>query len=292
MALSQPRQIFGIHSVSPYSRTDGTFYGIMKVLKGSTLSMSGELVESFGGSSKFAWAAEDGQTSAEASVKCSQFEDFMFELFLGKKPTAAAASTTGTVSAIANVKGTSMVAATGMASVGIKTGGNANLKFGKYIVKAVNTTTVDVYESTDIDLTRGTDATYQDDLLKLTASALTITTGTAVEIPTCGLELTGGAGTIGMVAGDTASFEVLPIHSGSSEVIVGGAADVLPEFGMIIMAQKRGNGELVELDAFRCKASGMGIPFEAQAWAETEIKIKLLYDSAKNGLFKMRAVKA
>ena len=34
MALTAPRNIFGVHSVSPYSRTDGLFYGIIKVLKG------------------------------------------------------------------------------------------------------------------------------------------------------------------------------------------------------------------------------------------------------------------
>ena len=33
MSLSDPRIVFGVHSVSPYSRTDGTFYGELGVLR-------------------------------------------------------------------------------------------------------------------------------------------------------------------------------------------------------------------------------------------------------------------
>jgi hypothetical protein len=292
MALSAPRNIFGVHSVSPYSRTDRTFYGIIKVLKGSSLSLSQESVELMGGSQKYAWAVEDGAIKAEMSLKFSQFEDFMFTLFLGVAPTQNSAESSGNVSTLANFYGSSVKNnTTGIASALALSGSEANLKFGKYTVVAVSSSTVDVYCSTDVDFARGSDGSFSGDTLKI-AAAQTITASTATNITTYGFKLTGGSGTIGMTVGDSATFEIRPANTGSSTVTVGAAASqTLPEFGAIIIAQRRGNSELFELDCFRCKASGMPIGFEMNAWAEAEVKVKAFYDSAQDGVFAMRAVK-
>jgi hypothetical protein len=293
MALSNPRSFFGVHSFTPYSRTDGTFYGTVKVLKSSSLSMSAELIEQTGGSSKYPWNVEDGAISAEMSLKFGQFEDFLFELFLGKAPTAVTTEASGNASALTNFKGTSaMSATTGIASVGVKSGSESDLKFGKYVVKAVSATTVDVYFSSDADIARGTNGTYQNDALKITASALTITASSPVTIPSFGLELTGGSGTIALVTGDTATFAVRPVNNGGMTVRIGSAGDTtFPEFGTICMAQKRGNQELLELDIFRCKSAGLPLNFDQNAFAEAEVKVKVLYDSAKDGIFDVRFVK-
>jgi hypothetical protein len=295
MALSDPRVFFGVHAFTPYSRTTGEFYGTTKVIKGSTLTMEGELQELMGGSSKFPWAVEDGAIKAEMSLKFSEYPDFLFTLFLGKAPTANAAETTGAIAvALANVTGTSAKAATtGIASVGVKAGSHADLKFGHYIVKVVSATTVDVYYGGDIDIARGTNGTMVNDLLKVTAAALTITTGgVATAIPNFGLELIGGSGAIAMTIGDTASFQVRPPNTASTTVRVGSSADQsFPEFGAIVHAQKRGNSEIVELDVFRCKAAGMPLGFEANAWSESEVKIKVFYDSTKDGVFDFTHIK-
>lgn len=293
MALSEPRVIFGIHSVTPYSRTTGLPYGILKVLKGSSLSLSAELVDLTGGSSKFPWASEDGAISSEMSLKFNEYPDFMFELFLGKAPTTNAAETSGNVSTLTSVAAGVFSATVGVASVSLKSGSAADLKFGKYIVKYVSATTVDVYYLSDIDIARGTNGTMQNDALKITATALTIATGADVDIPNFGLKLTGGSGTIALVAGGTAEFFVRPVNTASTTVRIGAAADTtFPEFGCLVYAQKRGNNEMFEIDIFKAKAAGMPIGFEANAWSEAEVKVKLLYDSAKDGLFDLRHVKA
>lgn len=293
MSLSNPRAIYGVHSVTPYSRTTGEFYGILKVLASSTLAIEGSLNELMGGSSKYPWAVEDGQSKAELSLKFSEYPDFVFELFLGKAPSANSAETSGNASTLTNKKGTSVVAATGLASVGIKAASKADAKFGKYVVKAASSTTVDVYASTDADFARGTDKSFESDLLKITASPLSITTSTAVEVPGFGIELTGGAGTIGMTVGDTATFEVRPINEKSSTVVIGSAAyQSMPEFGAIVVAQKRGNGELVEVDCYRCKGSGMPLGFEQNAWSSADVKVKAFYDSEKDGVLAFRHVYA
>lgn len=292
MALSEPRVLFGVHSVSPYSRTTGEFYGILKVLGGSSISLSGETVDLMGGSSQYPWASEDGNIEAEMSLKVKEYPDFLFTLFLGKAPTSNNAEASGNASAVANKKGTSVVnSSTGITSV-LTVGTAADLKFGKYVVKAASATTVNVYYSSDADIARGTNGTYQDDLLKITASALTIVSGMATAIPNFGLSFNGGSGTIGMTTGDTATFEIRPINSGSMDVVVGSVSDSLfPEFGAIVMGQKRGNQEMVEIDVYRAKGIGLPIGFEEKAWSEAEIKAKLLYDSALDGVFKLRHVK-
>ena len=289
MSLSAPRQFFGVHSFTPYSRSTNLYYGTVRVLQSSSLSLQGELVEASGGSNKYPWAIEEGAMSSELALKFMQFEDFLFELFLGKAPTPYNAETAGNCTTLTNAYGTLKQATTGVASASVKSGSEADLKFGKYVVKAVSATTVDVYFSSDLDIGRGNNGTMQNDALKITATALSITSGATVAIPNHGIELTGGSGSIALVSGDTATFDVRPINSGGMTVRIGGIADQLfPEFGAIVTGQKRNTGEMVEADLFRCKAAGMPLNFNQNAWAEAEVKCKLLYDSVKDGVFDIR----
>lgn len=291
MALPEPRAIFGVHSVSPYSRSTGEFFGIAKVLASSSLALNGELVQLNGGSNKWPWAIEDGLLNAEISLGLKEYPDFVFELFLGKSVTTNSAESGGSATALTNKLGTSVQdASTGIATVGVKSGSEADLKFGQYVIKAASATTVDVFLSSDLDIDRGTDGEYQDGLLKVTASPITVVASTAADIPNFGLEITGGGGTIGMTAGDTATFEVKPINTGSSEVTIGATTDFRPEFGMIVMAAKRASGEMIEFDMFRCKGIGLPIGLTENAFSEAEVTVQAFYDSAKNAVFKMRNV--
>lgn len=290
MALSNPRIVFGVHSVSPYSRTTGEFYGILKVLGGSSLSLSGELLKLNAGSLKYPWAVEDGLITAEMTLKVKEYPDFLFELFLGKAPTASGADAAGTVSSIVDKYGASVVASTGLASVSvIPTTGAADLKFGKYVVKAASATTINVYASSDIDFAHGTDESFDDDDL-LVAGPLTITTGGNTDVATLGLRFVGGAGVIAFVTGDTATFEVKPPSSKSMAVIVGSGSDVFPEFGALVYGKKRGNGEMIELEAYRCKAVGLPLGFEENAFSEGEVKAECFYDSEKDGVLAIRHI--
>lgn len=287
MALPAPRLIFGVHSMTPYNRTTGEFYGILKVLGGSSVSLSGETVDLMGGSSKYAWGSEDGPIESEMSLKPKEYPNFLFELFLGKAPTQNSAETTGNVSTITDKYGTTVVGSVGIASVSALSGSEANLKNGKYVVKAASATTVDVYYSSDLDLARGTNGTYQDGTLKITASPLTITAASDTNVTDFGFKFTGGAGPIAMTTGETATFHVRPVNSGSMEVRIGSSSDsIFPEFGSIVAAQKRGNQEMVTIELFRCKGIGLPLGFEENAWSEAEIKAKLLYDSAEDAVFR------
>lgn len=294
MALSTPRSIFGIHSITPYNISTGEFYGTVKVAQNSSLSLTGELIPLNGGSSKYPYAIEDGLITAELALSFSQYDDFLIELMLGKAPTANAAEASGSVSTITNKFGTSAVSATvGIASVAATAADEADLKFAKYVVKVASATTVDLYASSDADFARGTDGVFTNDLLLIEAGITIADTGATVAVADYGLEITSGSGTIAMTVGDTATFEVRPPNSGSMDVIIGGTSDSYPEFGCIIMAQKRGGstGELFEIDCFKVKAVGLPIGFATNEWSTAEVTAQAFYDSNRNGVFSMRHVK-
>ena len=291
MALSQPRTLYGIHELVIYHQNSGLPYGTLRVLAGSTLSLTGELVQLTGGSARYLWQAEDGNITAELSLKPKEIPNFLFRVLLGKTPTEVLADP-GNTSALTNVlNATLQDAATGIAAVGVKTGSEADLKFGKYTVVAVSPTTVDVYARTSVDFLRGTDKEYVDDTLKITATPLTITISTAVEIPGFGVELTGGSGAIAMTVGDTAEFDINPPSIEQMNVRIGELGACIPEFGAVITAQKQSDGTMWLFDCFRVKAQGFPFGMEEKAFNEAEITAMLMYDSVKNGVFDVRHIK-
>lgn len=288
--LSQ-RLLYGVHSFTPYSRTTGLPYGTVKVLKSSSLSLAATLVELLGGASKFPWAVEDGPIASELNLKGNQYEDFMFTLFLGYTPTANSTEALGNCTTLTNKNGTSLKSATtGVATATVKAGSEGDLKFGKYVVVATDATHVDVYLLSDVDIARGTDGTIQSNSMKITASPLVITATVAITIPNFGIELTGGSGSIALVTGDTATFNVRPENSGNMLVNIGGSGTLFPEFGALVLGQKRGNQEMFEIDCYRCKGAGMPLNFDMNAFSEYDIKIKVIYDSVADGVFGVRAI--
>jgi hypothetical protein len=289
MALSAPRSLFGIHSVSPYSRSDGSFYGELRVLESSSLSLSGETIDLLGGSNKFPWESADGSITAEMSLSFSEYPDFVFTLFLGNAPTTSAAEAGGSISTATNVKGTSVIsAANGISGVAATSGDEADLKFGKYIIIATAAQTFDLYLGSDADIGRGTDGDYLTDSLKV-ASGLDVSSTSAVDA-IFGLTFT-KVGTPAFTIGDSAEFYVKPINTSSMDVTIGNQANQsFPNFGALIMGQKKGDGEMLEIDAFNCKAVGMPINFSRNSFSAAEVTVKMLYDSAKDGVFKVRWV--
>jgi len=294
MALSDPRLVFGVHSCTVYNRTNSLPFGELKVLQSSSLSLEGEQIALNGGSFRFPWGVEDGNITANVELVVNEMPDFLDEIALGKAPTANAAEAAGNCSALTDKLGTVVDATTGIASVSVKTGSEADLKFTKYIVRVLDATTVDVYAMSDIDFNRGTDKVFENDSLKITASPLTIVASTAVEIPGYGIELTGGSGTINLLTAgavnDTATFEVRPINSGSSIVTIGGANDIFPAVGLLMLAQQSGSGAMYEIDCFNVKLTGLPHPFNTKAFLEATISGQAFSDSARGGVFSKRAI--
>jgi hypothetical protein len=286
MSLTQPRTLFGVHSVSPYNPTTGIPYGMARVVQGSTFSMTGDTIELMGGSNRFSWKIEDGDTKAELAFGVSEYPNWLFELFGGKAPTVGSAETTGNVGALTNLNGSSVMnATTGIASVSLTSADSADLKFGRYIVKATGAASFKVYCVSNVDFGRGTSADFSDDTLLIHTEAA-LTTGEVVVVGSgeFGLTLTGGSGTIGFTSGDTAYFDVRPINTYNRSVVIGGIADTFPEFGCFIYSQKSGSGAIAEINVYRMKSIGLTLGAERKQFGKSDYKAKAYYDSVKNGV--------
>jgi len=290
MGLSQDRIIYGIHSFSPRNRTSKLPYGILKVIGSCNLALTSDLEQLYAGSNKFAWAAESKTTKTDLSAKVKAYPGFLFSLFLGATVTETGADTAGSITAAANALGTSIIAAAGLASITIKAAMKANLKFGKYVIKALTANTLGVYLMSDIDIARGTDVAYTDDTLQLALGTITIATGAGTDVDDIGLTFTGGGSATAFVVGDTAYFEIKPPSSKSTEIIVGKSTDSIPDFEAIMYAQKRATGEMFEIEAHNCVGSGLPIGFEENAFSQADLKMTCLYDSALNRVFTIRHI--
>jgi hypothetical protein len=290
MSLSQPRIIFGVHSVSPYSRVDGLPYGILKVIGSADIALTSALEQLYAGSNKYPWAAENKTVATDFKAKVKAYPGFLFSLFLGATVTdVTTPDTTGTVSVAVNKKGSSVISAAGILTPAVLSASKANLKFGKYVLKATATTTLKLYLLSDIDIARGTDGTYVDDSLEV-ATISGIATTVESDLPDFGLSFTGGGTATAFVVGDTATFSVLPPADKSSEIIVGKSTDTFPAFGALLLSQKRATGEMFEIDAHNCVGGGLPISLAEQAFSQPDLAMTCLYDSALDRVFTIRAI--
>lgn len=297
MSIGKIDTFYGLHSFSAINRTSKQLYGsdttgkgIIKVLKSAALNTNMTLNELTGGSYAGAVATERGASNFELSIKLAEYPSWLFAL-AGYVVTSAAAEASGAVTTPANQFGTSVFSATtGIASSSITT--EADIKAGRYLIVAVSTTTVDVYAVTDIDFKgNGTSLDYQNNALKITASALTITTTTAVAVPGIGISLTGGSGTIGMTVGDVASFEIRKANLGS-EVITMPASPVPVEFEAVLYKQKQSDGDMQAIVCPRCIFSAFPLPGDEKAFSESDITIKVLLDEVNDKFFDIKRVRA
>lgn len=286
------RQEFGIQSVSAVNRSTGLPYGMAAIVGDGSIALTASSVDNRGGSSLFPRATEITEIDSQATFNLRTWPDWIFTVFFGASvSTTAASASDGTFSALTNYIGTSVFSATvGVSSANLKSGEAANLKSGWYMVLAVSATTVDVYRVSDFQSVRGTNLYFDDDTLKITTAALTITdTGGVTEIPGTGIELTGGSGTIAMTADDVAFFQVTTPHNGISDIDLGQTGIVFPEHELHMVGKQRGSGETAMIRCYKAQAvSGITIPFSQSDFAATDIAVKLLLDDTTGKIATMR----
>ena len=282
MATGSNKTIFGIHSITAYDINTKEIYGQSLITGNLSMNPNAEIIELNGGSSAFAWDTEQGQASSEVSLTLREIPNWFYKAMYGVDVTVNAAEAGGAISeALANANGTTVQGIAGVDSVAISTAGD--VKSGKYTVVAASATTVDVYVSSNIDF--GGAVTFVDGANKVNATPLTITAGGNTTLAGFGIDLVGGAGPIAMTPGETAFFEVRGINNGSEKVTVGASGVVSPQFGLYAYAQKRGTGEIFNLDIFRCKAYGFPINLTEKEFAEFEVTLTMSYDCDRDGIF-------
>lgn len=284
------RQSFGIHSVSAINRTTKLPYGEVAIVGDASIALPASSVDNRGGSSLFARATEITEIDGQATFNIKTWPDWIFPVFFGAEvATIAASASDGTVSALTNEVGTSVFDAVGLATATLKAGEAADLKAGWYMVEAVDATTVHVYRVSDFQANRGTNLYFDTDTLRITTSALTVVASTAVAVPGTGLELTGGAGVIGMTPGDVAYFQVATPHNGVSDIELGQTGMIFPEVELHMVGKQRGSGETVMIRCYKAQAvSGITIPMSQADFASTDLVMKLLFDDTKQKIATLR----
>jgi hypothetical protein len=64
----------------------------------------------------------------------------------------------------------------------------------------------------------------------------------------------------------------------------------LPNFGAILLSQKRATGEMFEIDALNVVGSGLPLSMEENAFSQPELKMTCLYSAADDAVFKIRHI--
>ncbi|MCK4499650.1 hypothetical protein KAU11_04090 [Candidatus Babeliales bacterium] len=275
MAVSNPITSFGVHQAIIQDLNTYEMFQIL-ILDSVEPDFTQEMIDLRGGGSAFPWASAPGEATGEIAMTIKQYDAGVLKYFspwiTGSTTETAAGEAAGNVGSITNVVGTSVVdAATGIASVAADPAGT--LRLGDYVVEAISATTVDHFVNTNID-----GHTYQDDALKISASAITIpdTGGTIVD---SGIQYTGGSGSVAMTIGDKAIFSARPISSYLLQHQIGKTASAPLEFSMTIVGEKIGD-KIRKVTYPRCIAGGgAGLKFPYKEWAMFETTIKLLQDT-------------
>lgn len=288
--MSEPRTIFGVHSVLAYDLATRKPIARGRVVGEASFNAAGEVIPLNGGSSLFPWGNESGAIESEVAVTLREFPTGFYDVLFGTAATVRTAEASGSVDGFANVSGESVLdATTGIATVAAIAGKENNLKTTDILVEAVSPTTVDLYALTDVDFHQGEDVKVVNEKQKINTSPLTIT-GTAGEtdINEIGIRLTGGSGTVAMTTGDTAIFSSRAINSGSDETVIGKAGAVPRTVGLVLSAQKKGSGEVFTIDVFKATGSGFPHPLTEKEWAESEITFQSTYDDDRGGVASIR----
>jgi hypothetical protein len=161
----------------------------------------------------------------------------------------------------------------------------ANLKYGKYILKSTAAGTAKLYLLSDIDILRGVDESYVDDTMEI--GTIDISSASDNQGTSNGLTFT-KVGTPNFTVGHTAEFYVRPPSTDSADIVIGKAATTFPAFGAYIVAQKRSDGSIFDMEIYNAVANGMPIPLEEQAFSQPEVKLACLYDSSKDAVAKLK----
>ena len=287
MAQSQPVGIYGLWSVMLLDYISKMPLAMAKVAGEFTIPFSFDLEDFVGGAEKLVLDSEPKYAKADTTFAFKQFDRQLFQYLSGATVTNRIAEASGAVTLLTNAKGTSIMSTTtGIASVGLKALGAAELKAGRYIVLAADATHVDVYATTDADFsavfTGGTTLDFVDDTYKITKTPLSIAMGASVDVISLGVDFTGGSGTIALVPGDSAYFDIRPANIGSETIIVGKQNTFLKRMGLVAVSQPKSNGEVLTVYCPKVQTSGFDISLKEYSWAGTSPKLKILKSTAED----------
>lgn len=274
MAVNNPITSFGIYQATIQDLVTFEMFQML-ILDSAEPDFSQELIDLRGGGSAFPWASAPGEATGEIKMTVKQFDAGVLKYFSPWESGSITEDTdgeaAGNVGTISNVVGTSVVSAAGILSSGVVIPSTGVLKLGDYVLKAVDSNTLDIYVNTDVD-----GHTYLNDALKV--GSVDVTSGGNADDTASGVRFTGGASATSFVTGDMATFSVRPINTYLLQHQIGRVGSAPREFALTIVGENIG-GKIRMTRYPKCISSGgAGLKFLYKDWATFETTIKILQD--------------
>lgn len=283
--LSNPKGIYGVHSVVFYDRKTGLPITCARVIKDFNMEFKGEIEDLMGGSNLYAWDGEIKSLSSEVSFNAAEYSPVLMQQLLGGTLSTFTTESSGAISTLTDIGDGNL---SDSISVIATSGEISDIKTGKYIIAATATNKVKVYATLDADFKQGNDANYLDDSLAVTEE-LTITAEEATKITGFGISIVGKT-TVNMSPGDTAEFYARKVNTGGFELLFGEATTSFSEFGLIACSPRMADGTITYIELYKCKGAGMPISFKEKAWSEFSCTLKAYYDSEKGAVGRFRRI--
>ena len=294
--LTYPTGLYGLWSLTLKDRVSQLPQAFFKVIGEFTFPNEADMEDYVGGSDKFVRASEPKYFKADGTLMIKEFLAKTYQYLGGATATIGTAEPSGAVTTLANAQGTSVMAATGLASVSLTANASADLKAGNYTIKAASANTIDVYCDSDIDFggvwTDGTVGAFQDDTLKITPTPLSISEATGAALSGFGLTFTGGASATAFTIGDTATFEVRPANVANEVTTIGDRNTFLKSYSVsAYSAPKSITGEIIYIYMPIVQFSGIGsLGLKEYAWVNSSAKVKILRSESLNYQAKIHRV--
>lgn len=251
MTIEKVRDFFGIKYLIPYNRTTKKPICVLRVIGDINYESSSDKVELQGGHADAAWDTEYGQPTIGLSGTLREYPAELFDLLETATITENGAETNGAVNNITNHQGTSIFGgANGISNVTVNPSLKTSLIFGQLTLVATGSTTLKLHAA-------GLTDTFLDIDGEIVTSISTTSSG-SVQISAAGLVLT-VVGTPNYTVGDTMAFDVRPVNSGSTRILVG-SGDAPESFGLMCVFPRKSDGVLHSINVFN--VSGKGLPWK------------------------------
>lgn len=278
MSIEKVRDFFGIKYVIPYNLTTFQPIVVLRVVGEISFENKVDQIELKGGDTQAPWDVEFGQPSPTLKGTLLEYPGEIFQIMeTCTKTVVSSSSPSGSISTSpTNGQGVSIIAGSnGISSVTISQA--ASLIFGRYTLVATGAQTLDLYIA-------GLVGTYDTIQGRVVASISTTTSGT-VAIAAAGISLT-VVGTPNFTVGDTAYFEVQPINTGTTTVLIG-AGTSPSSFGVRCVFPRKTDGVLHYIDVFNVSARGLAWMGKSRQFSSFDIEWKPLARSSDGAVYQV-----
>jgi hypothetical protein len=276
MAIEKVRDFFGIKYLIPYNLTTKKPLMVLRAVGEISFENAVEAVKLVGGHADAPYDVEYGQPEPSITGTVREYPAELFQIMETCTVTENVAEAAGDIGTLANGQGTSVYGAVNGIST-VTASSAANLVFGQYVLVATGAQTLDLHIN-------GLSDAFLDIDAQVVASISTTTAG-SVAIAAAGITLT-VAGTPAYTIGDTMYFDVRPINTGSTEILVG-TGTVPTNFGVRCIFPRKTDGVLHYIDVFNVAARGMSWKGVSREFSEFEINWSPVARASDGAVYQM-----